>query len=64
MTLSTAYRDGWLAHRHGWEFGENPYDSTMQAYSYIEWERGHRDRAAKLPDEPYLEILDQEMMGS
>lgn len=60
MTPSLAYRDGWLAHRN--QRRMNPYCEFDQYASYLEWERGLSDRASK-GDDPYLEILDQEMMG-
>lgn len=66
MTLSTAYRDGWLAHRVVTvvdEPMENPYSCFSQNRSYQLWQRGFDDRAAKLPGDPYLEILDADMMG-
>lgn len=67
MTPSTAYRDGWLAQKYARISGEgtimvNPYDVWSQHYSHMQWNSGLRDRAAKLPGGPYLEILDADAM--
>lgn len=62
MIYSTAYRDGWLAHAGDCAEVECPYHPDLMARSRQDWLRGHRDRAGKLPGDPYLAILDAAMM--
>lgn len=62
MTSSLAYRDGWLAHALGRPEVECPYHPDLAARSRQDWLQGHRDRAAKLPGDPYLDILDADAM--
>lgn len=62
MTRSTAYCDGWLAHHNGRAEVECPYHPDLMARSRQDWLRGHRDRAGKVPGDPYLDILDADAM--
>lgn len=61
---STAYIDGWNAHRLGVRVEDNPYSETTQAYSNSQWLSGwcrrfgavkHGEDTAELDDKDGLE---------
>lgn len=37
---TSAFRDGWFAHKGGFATGENPYNETLQWSSHHEWLSG------------------------
>lgn len=56
---TSAYLDGWAAHRYGRDVEHNPYDEHTQARSHYEWMSGWCGRFGAIKNELDLSLDDQ-----